>query len=298
VVTDPIIDPSPYLATTQPAEPTYPLTSQAPVEFWPPVAEPVDHGLLSVVDWEGDKQTSVSGQPDRFLINGVRFRTWNYGSETSSGVWDQTWCLPADGVVPTPGGAKLGTRPGFPPDYQPITPWASDYCDLTPDSTQQVELHAEQWLKLNGPIDVERAMAVRYLSDAGALSSTASFLTALGTIEAAIAATNIQGYVHAPANVAPLAANAHCLVKAEPGSPWRWETPCGNPWIFGGGYGGTLIDGSDYVLIATSKLYGWKGLPQMFTTVEQHANQFVAVAEQSFCIGYESLIGSAVVTPV
>ena len=63
--------------------------------------------------------------------------------------------------------------------------------------------------------------------------------------------------------------------------------------MFGGGYSGTL----NTTLIATSQPYGWRNVPRTLTTVEQKYNQYVAVAEQSFVIGYEALIGAAYVTP-
>jgi hypothetical protein len=271
-------------------------TSAVAVEFWPPRVERSTHGLLDVVDWVTDWPQGAD-QAARFMLGGVRVRTYNYGGQTSSGVWDAPWCLADDTAVPTPGGAKIGVRPSFPSPYQPVTPWASDSCDLTPDSQDEVLLHTQQWLKLTSPIDVERWFATRLLTDAGSLPATADFVTALGVIEAALGLTATQGYVHAGANVAAIAAANRCLVKAEPGSPWKWETPLGHAWVFGGGYSSMLVSGADSVLVATSKPYGWRTDPQLFNTVDQTDNLFYAVAEQSFCIGYEALVGAAVVTP-
>jgi hypothetical protein len=274
-------------------EPTYALTSQAPVEFWPPRVEPSPHGLCAVVDWIGEDDA----HPDRFLIAGVRFRNYNFGSEISSGVWGQSWCLAADGVVPTPGGAKVGTRPAFPATYEPVVAWAYDSCDLTPGSQDEVLMHAEQWLQLNAPLDVERSVATRMLTDAGSLPSTLDFVTALGNIEAAIALTGTRGFVHAPANVAALASLNECLKEPKADSDWQWETPLGNVWVFGGGYCNILVSGSDFVMTATSQPYGWRNNQEIRTVVDHHFNQFVAVAERSFLVGYENFIGAAVVTP-
>jgi hypothetical protein len=272
--------------------PTVPITSTA-VEFWPPVVEPSTNGLMGVVDWIGEDLDL----PDRFLLNGVRVRTYNYGAETSSGVWDAPWCDDTTGNAPTPGGYKVGTRPEFPPDYEPLTAWAYDSCDLTPVSQDEVILHAEQWLKLTAPIDLERWFATRLITDAGSLPTGVDFVTALGQIEAALELTSTQGFVHAGANLAAVAATNHCLKPAPAGSVWKWETPLGHAWVFGGGYSDILIDGANSVLAATSKPYGWRNAAQMLTTVEHRFNQYVAVAERSFCVGYESMVGAAVVTP-
>jgi hypothetical protein len=42
--------------------------------------------------------------------------------------------------------------------------------------------------------------------------------------------------------------------------------------------------------------YGSAKMAQMLTTVEHRFNQYVAVAERSFCVGYEAFVGAAVVT--
>jgi len=242
------------------------------------------------VDWVTDWPEGAD-QPDRYLMNGVRVRTYNYGAETSSGVWDAPWCEASD-VAQTPGGFKGGTRPTFPPDYEPMTAWAYDACDLTPDTQNEILLHAEQWLKLTAPVDLERSLATRMLTDAGSLSTAVDFLTALGQIEIAIGLTGTLGYVHASPLLAATAAFHNCLIKDGD----VLKTPLGHTWVFGGGYADILVSSTDSVMTATSKLYGWRNPSQMLTTVEQKFNQYVAVAERSFCVGYESLVGSAVVT--
>ena len=182
--------------------PTSTITDKA-VEFWPPLVEPSPNGLFAAIrEWNPDPgglyKDAVHDDtyPDRFLIGGVRVRTFNFGEETSTGVWDGPWCS-----TPTfpPSQVKSGTRPPFPDNYMPVTAWAFDMCDLNPDSRDEIIMHAKQWLQLTAQIDVERALAVRLLTDAAVveISGTPSggFLYALGKIEAALGQTNTLGFV-------------------------------------------------------------------------------------------------------
>ena len=43
-------------------------------------------------------------------------------------------------------------------------------------------------------------------------------------------------------------------------------------------------------------MFGWRGAPQVRVALEARYNQFVAVAERSFALGYEALVGAVDIT--
>jgi hypothetical protein len=334
------------------------------VEFDPPLVNPAPNGLFPVVSW-----TEVGDAPSRFLGEGVRVRTINYGGEDSTGVWGAPWCgvaktvlitgaptggtftLTYDGqttstiafnasaatvqtalealsnlevgevtVTGDPGGpytvalavdgtltgsgagltggttpavvvadeVKEGDRPVFPDPFAPITAWAYDQCDLTAASRQEVRDNAAQWLRLMEQTDVEHALALRMLADAGVPDTASDIVGALGHLEGLLAVTNTVGVIHASATWAVSAAQAS-LIRYTGGGPL---TPMGHRWVFGGGY----VDGLADTLVATSQVFGWRDAPQIRETVEAKFNQFVAIAERSFAVGYESVVGAVDVT--
>lgn len=297
------------------------------VEFWPPVVAPSPHGLLPAVAWwpdeaEGEGTFTLPEMPnargmypkfdsgrhdllraleagrgwydgddsdaDRFLIAGVHFRTFNYGGSSSTGQWDESWCSPPT-YHPSP--TKSGTRPTDPDDYTPVVVWAYDQCDMSPYSYTEVKRNAQQWLRLLAPINVEQEFAVRMLADAGELPSAVDFTTALGQLEGAIAASGTVGYIHASATLASAAGRCSNIVHDK--QTGQLKTHLGNIWVFGGGYVSTL----ENTLCATSRVYGWQSEAVLRDTVEERYNQFVAVAEQSFAVGYEAFLGASVYSP-
>ena len=243
--------------------------------------------LTALEQGRGWCDSDLDPHADRFLLGGVRFRTFNYGESSSTGTWDGPWCS-----TPTypPSQTKGGTRPGFPANYEPVTAWAFDMCDLTPYSFVETQMHAQQWLRLTAPIAVEAALASRMLTDAGTLPSAVDFTTALGQLENAIGQTNTVGYIHAAPALASAASRSSQLVRHPDGT---LTTHLGNVFVFGGGYVSTL----GTTIIATSALYGWRNEPQLRTTVEQRYNTYAAVCEQSYVIGYEQVLGAAVHAP-
>jgi hypothetical protein len=255
------------------------------IEFWPALTEPVNT-LFRHTIWVQDEEDD---EPSRFLIAGTRIRRYNYLEESSSGTWDDSWdTFPPESV-------KSGTRPDFLPDFLPTVAFGYDSCSLADFDVNEIKRNALHWCDLKAPILAETNFASRMISDAGALSTAADILIALGQIEAAIAATNSVGFVHMSPSLAPQMAFSQCMIR-DPGE-LTWKTPMGNILIFGGGYSSVLDDASTgaSTIIATSQPYGWRNRTTLLTTVYQEQNQFIAVAECSMCIGYEDLVGSAVV---
>jgi len=274
---------------------TQSLITSVGVELWPPAVELRPHGLMAVMSATGgwfpppdpalaESQNLTRDDPARWLTGGMHVRTFNYGFLDSTGIWTDPWCL----YPPTQ--VKGGTRPVLPNNFEPVTAWAFDYCDLTDYSHDEVNRNVRQWLKLQAPLTVETSLATRMLTDVGTLPAATSVLEAIGAVEGALGATNTVGYIHASPALAAAASTAGSICP-DP-DDGLLKTRLGNIWVFGGGY----FTGLGNTLVATSQPYGWMNDPQVRTTIEQEYNQYVAVAEQSFVIGYESLVGAAVVS--
>lgn len=247
------------------------------IEFDPPLVNPSPNGLFPVVQW-----AEVGDGPVRYLGDGVHVRTINYGAADSSGVWDVAWCGdPGDSL-------KSGERPDFPDAFAPVTVWAFDQCDPTSSSRQEVQDHAAQWLRIQEQTDVEHAFAVRMLDDAGTPDTADDIVGAISRLEGLLAVTNTVGFIHASATWAASAAQAQLITR----SGGALKTPMGHTWVFGGGYVDGLVDN----IVATSQVFGWRDSPTVRTTIEPRYNQFVAIAERTFAVGYESLVGAVNVT--
>lgn len=264
------------------------ITAAPSIEFDPPILKASPNGLFAAID-QGNAWEDIGAAANRFSINGVRIRNINYGSETSTGVWAAGWC-----GEPGPGESKGGTRPVFPDPFDPITVWAWDACDATAQSRAEVERNAEHWLAVNAEGDVERALAERLLNEAGTPLTSTSLLDAIGQLEAEIAKTGLPGFIHASPYLAPFIAASQNLCKESDGL----YTYLNTTWVFGGGY----VDGLELTMVATSQPYGWRDAPALThamyepTDSTDYANQFVAVAEQTFAVGYEKLIAAVDVT--
>lgn len=270
------------------------ITSVPTVEFWPPHVQESNNGLFAAIA-QGDGWTDVGEGPDRFTIGGVQVRTINYGGENSSGVWEAQWCGDAD----PDDQIKHGSRPDFPDTFNPIHVWAWDACaaTATQDHRYVVE-NASRWLSLQENNDVETAFAARLINEAGTPETSTSLLDALGQLEAAIAATRLPGYIHVSPYLAPFLSAAMVFKPDAPNSAKLPKTILGSTFVFGAGYGDSLA----MTMVATSQPYGWRGDPAVTEAMYEAAdgtdtqNQFVAVAERSFAVGYEKLIAAVDVT--
>lgn len=259
---------------------TYP--TMLPVPFEVPLLNPSPGGLYPATSW-----TEVTG-PSRHLT-GVEVRPGgNYGGAGAFGIWDAPWCP----VPPFGGDRKTGTRPGGLDPFDPFTVWAYDECDLTAPSRAEVEARAAQIMRLEEQVTVERGFAERLKLDAadlGAPAPVGNLVEAVAHLEAAFAVTNTLGFVHVGAHWAAVAAANNLLVR----SGVAWTTPMGHRWVIGGGY----VEGLDDVLVATSQPFGWRDPVHIRTAIDEKTNTFAAVAERTVLVGYEAVIGSAVVSP-
>jgi hypothetical protein len=267
------------MTSTVPPVTTYP--TPLPVPFEVPLLNPTAFGLYASTLW-----TEVStDQPARHLM-GVEVRpAGNYGGENSAGIWDAPWC-----GDPEPGQLKEGIRPGILDPFEPVTVWAADECDLTEPSRAEVMARAQQIMRLEEQVAVERQFAERLKLDAadlGPAQTATSFKAAVGYLEGAMALTNTLGFFHAGAQWA--SQELGLVLK----SGTKWVSPLGHTWVFGGGY----VDGLENTIVATSQPFGWRDQVQVRTAIDERANTFIAIAERTVVVGYEAVIAAVEITP-
>ncbi|OLT47433.1 hypothetical protein BJF87_04100 [Gordonia sp. CNJ-863] len=247
-----------------------------PVRFDAPLVNPSPSGLYGVTTWTNDAVP-------RWLASGVQVRPHNFGGESAFGVWAASWCGdPGDEL-------KDGDRPD--PEttpFDPITVWAFDSCDPTPGSQEEVRLRVRQNMRLLEQVAVEREIAARLIADAPAGPAPADLVSALGHLEAELAKTNTTGFIHASAGVAAAASAANLVIRT--GSTLK--TPLGHTWVFGGGY----VDGLGKALIATSPTFGWRDEVAVRETISAENNEFIAIAERSVVVGWETAVATAWLT--
>lgn len=223
----------------------------------------------------------------RWLDSGVEIRGENYGGEGASGVWDAPWCPPPA----LDGPRKDGERPGSLDPFTPMTVWAYDQCDFTAPSRAEVRQRAQQTLRLQEQVAVERKFAARLLAEAAALpagiTSVASLRLAVGYIEGVLAQTNTVGFIHLGAQL--VAADVDLFRR----NGAAFTSPSGHTYVVGGGY----VDGLADTIVATSQPYGWRDAPTLREAIDERHNTFAAVAERSFVVGVEAVVAAVTVTP-
>lgn len=252
----------------------------SPVVFDAPLVNPAPNGLFGVTQW-----TDLDG-PLRWLASGLDVRVFNYGGDTSFGVWVADWCAAEADLGP--GDVKQGVRPDFPDTFLPLTTWAADECDMTARSRDEVRTRAQQVHRLQEPNQVETVLAARMLTDAGTADTASDIIGAVAQLEGLLAQTNTVGLIHASAMWAASAAQAN-LIRYQNG---RLVTPLGHTWVFGGGY----VDALGDVLVATSPTYGERGQVVLRDGYTTGFDGFKAVVERSLVVGYEALVGAVDIT--
>lgn len=253
-------------------------TSLSPVVFNAPLVNPAPTGLFSAVQWNEDDG------PLRWLGPGVEVRLFNYGMESSFGVWQSDPFASESSLEETD--VKLaGGHPEETDPFTHYTSWAADACDLTQGSQDEVLVRAQQVLRLNEQTAVEEMFSDRLLTDAGAIVDAGGVVGALATLEGLLAETNTLGVIHASAEIAAIAASEQLIRYS--GS--KMVTPLGHQWVFGGGYKTGLGD----VLVASSPLFGWRGPVSVRSTIKSEWNLFYGLAERSLAVGYEVVLGAA-----
>jgi hypothetical protein len=131
---------------------------------------------------------------------------------------------------------------------------------------------------------VETVFAARMLADAPAAAAAVGIVAAVSTLEVELAETGTTGFIHASPKWAAYAAQARLIDNG--------KTPLGHTWVFGSGY----VTGLANTLVATSKPLGWRGDTNVIPTIKQEWNQYIAVAERSVLVGYESAIAKVAVS--
>ena len=250
----------------------------SPLYYEAPPINPSPMGLYGATQWINDAS-------ERHLL-GVEVRGPNFGGEDAFGVWAPAdgWCSPPDveGID-----RKEGERPDILPPFEPITVWAYDECDPTPQSQREILARAQQILRMEEQTAVEREFANRLILDAGTPATRTNLKEAVSYLEGVLAKTGAIGYLHVGAQAVAL--EAGLFIK----NGTQRVSPSGHIWVIGGGY----VEGLANTIVATSQPFGWRDQPTVRSAFGNTDNVFAAVAERTVTIGYEAALAAVTITP-
>jgi hypothetical protein len=270
-------------------------TALRPVEFTPPLTAPSwPYGLNGATTWI---ETVTADDARRWLPAGIQFRRRTHRDPGAWGIWGADWCASPDELDPEDD-LKTGPPPedDDPDPFTAQTAWAFDRladCDnLSAFDRADVHERAEQTFAVSEPIAIETDFATRLLTVAPSPTAVDDLLGAVSHLEQAFAAHGAFGLIHARAGLLAVAEHLRLIVR-DPATPGVLRTPSGQRWVFGGGYATVLGDN----LVGTSQTYGWRDQIQTREAIQHDLNQFVVIAERSSVVGYESVIGAAVISP-
>ncbi|MFP2991294.1 hypothetical protein [Mycobacterium intracellulare] len=258
-------------------------TALLPVEFDVPLLPAPPHGLYQVITWAQD-----GTEPLRWLPSGVVIRPFNFPGNDGFGIWGAPWCASVDDLAEDD--LKTGDRPDI-DDLEPFTAMTvygfdHNYCgDMTHAERQDVRDRAARNLARLEQRAVETSFAASLLVAAGTAQSATDIGDAIAKLEAHFAKTQTTGVIHAGAQWATPAISKDMLTADDDGT---FRTALGHQVVFGGGYVDTL--GS--TLVATSPVFGWRGPVSQYEDIKHTTNQFVALAERSVLVAYESAIAA------
>lgn len=268
-------------------------TALLPVEFTPPLIAPAHPiGLDAATTWT----EAAAGQPAHWLPSGVQMRARTHRGPGAFGVWGAPWCV-SPGELDPEDDLKTGPPPedDDPDPFEAMTVWAFDRLqecgNLTAYDRGQVVERARQTFTVSEPIAVETAFATRLAAEAGTPAAIDDLVAAVGHVEQAFAAVGAYGLVHARVGLLAVAEDRRMMVR-DPAAPGVLRTPAGHRWVFGGGYADPLGN----KLIGTSVTYGWRSDVEVREAIEYRHNEFVAIAERSVIVGYETLVAAAEIT--
>lgn len=249
-----------------------------PITVTAPAVSPLP-GLFSAVTWTTDPTP-------RWLSGGVVIRPLNHQLDDLHGQWEEDWNAAADDVDSD----KTGDRADIdePDVFTAVTLYATDQTqcgDLSAQSRQEARFRAEHTLALKAQVDYEAVFGALILSEGPVSTSADDVVGAISHLEGVLGAAGTPGVIHAGTNWVAPAVASRAVFPGDGG----FYTALGNRVVFGGGYVDELGD----VLMATSPLLGWKTPAVVRDTIKHSTNQYVAVAEQSFVVAYEAILGAA-----
>jgi hypothetical protein len=165
-----------------------------------------------------------------------------------------------------------------------------NYCgSLAADELQDVRGRAARNLARLEQQAVETSFAARLLSDAGTPESATGIVDAVAKLEAQLAKAQLTAVIHASAQWATPAISEQAIIAQGA----TYQTAMGHQIVFAGGY----VDTLDSTLVASSPVFGWRGPVSEYEAIRHTTNQFVAVAERSVLLAYESTLAAVEITP-
>lgn len=247
-------------------------TGLPPVVVVEPPANPPGGGLYSAAQFDD------RADPAR-LSSGAILESRNRGSH---GLW------PAGCGEAEPGAEKGGTFECPPFDEFPATVvWGSSDRKLPGTSEEDANLEAQQALRLYEPVDVEAFIAPLLVERAGTAATSAdaegsALVGALSAVESAASYNGLPLVIHAPRSAAAVAAYRG-LVQRVGGRAGRLETPLGNVWAFGTGYGEAL----NGLLVATGPVTVHRSSIETNVGVELASNARTVIAEREVVVTWD-----------
>ncbi|MEU1550209.1 hypothetical protein [Nocardia sp. NPDC005745] len=232
--------------------------------YRPPLANPTAGGLY------GAATVKDTGEPSR-LAQGIQVETWNCGPS-----W--VWPIACDAELPDPS----------PKGAQPRNDWtdleftgdvvgADDNCSALVDEEEAAQ-RAQQLLRLQESRRVEEELVPRLLTFAGAPTTVAGLVAAVGGLEESIAPFGFPGVLHAAPHLAAALQAAQLITR----SGTYLLSPLGHRWAFGAGYAGLAE-----TIVATGPVVVHRGPVVMNHGPNYPKNQRLSVAEREVLVTWE-----------
>lgn len=243
-----------------------------PVHIVEPAANPAPGGLYSAA-----LVTDIAG-PSR-IAGGIVRESRNIGGH---GQWPLNGADVGDDDVKG-GGIDCASLA----DFDAIGVWASNDSALPGMSEQDASLSAHQTLRLTEPVEVEEFLAPKLIEAATETISVgdsegSAIVAALSAVESQAAQTGMQLVIHAPRSVAALAASKALVVRTGNRSNMRLETPLGNVWAFGTGYGEL-----GNVLVATGPVTVHRSPVVESQAIETKKNHRLVIVEREVAVTWD-----------
>lgn len=260
---------------------TAPVTAFGVVEWDAPLVNPWPQGLFTVVTWAEETP------PLRWLEEGVRIWPHNFEHD-GVGYWGGPMCgEPGSSTFSESLLKEAGLRSAPSEPFAPVVVYSVDECGPDAANRSEIPARAQQNLRLQEQIMVERAFTDRLIADTDAIGSVSDVRAAIGYLENELARTNTVGVIHAE----PAVASEEWGLVIGNGAMLR--SPLGHRWVFGGGY----VDVLNGLMVATSPVFGLRSEVMVTAALDEVHDRYIAIAERTFVVGYEKLVAAVTFGP-
>jgi hypothetical protein len=232
--------------------------------YTPPLANPSPGGLYSVaalIDITGTSR----------LAEDVVVETWNCGP---------SWVLPIHCEDDFPDPSPMGAEPRndwLDNVFEGDVVGADDDCSALVNEPEAGQ-RAQQLLRLQEPVNVEKQLVPRLLAMAGTPTSVTGLVAAVGALEESVAEFGFTGVIHAAPHLAAALQNAQLITR----SGQYLLSPSGHRWAFGSGY-----TGLNETLVATGPVTVQRGAPVLTHAPDYTHNQRLSTVQRDVLVLWE-----------